>query len=282
MIHVIKIDNQHLYARQLDQLFRMRKSFYADQYQWDALRTEKDWETDPYDHDHVVYLVNLDRFGDITATFRLNPSLHPNLLGDGAPQYIATGQPPRSETVWDLSRWMVTPENRRTHDKEIAPVQQELLVALMEFCQSRGITHVSMLTEAAFVKRLRRIDWPLEELGPATPYTDGVGGVAQAILVETGPHMLASIRDMTGLHSPILFELTPDPEATPPTRLTEGHIDMTRHTHAETTDFIARETDALTTMLRREASTPNDMVRLLDAYAERLRSRTREDRHEPA
>ncbi len=34
MIHVVTVDNQHLYARQLDEMFRMRHEFYIRQRGW--------------------------------------------------------------------------------------------------------------------------------------------------------------------------------------------------------------------------------------------------------
>ena len=62
VIHVVTIHNQHLYARQLDEMFRMRHEFYVKQRGWDGLTSENERETDEFDNEHAVYLMNLDRF----------------------------------------------------------------------------------------------------------------------------------------------------------------------------------------------------------------------------
>ena len=37
MIHVVTLANQHLYGRQLDQMFRMRHAFYIEGHGWSGL-----------------------------------------------------------------------------------------------------------------------------------------------------------------------------------------------------------------------------------------------------
>ena len=51
MIHVVTIHNQHLYARQLDEMFRMRHEFYVKQRGWESLTSENNRETDEFDNE---------------------------------------------------------------------------------------------------------------------------------------------------------------------------------------------------------------------------------------
>lgn len=212
MIHVVTIANQHLYARQLDEMFRMRHNFYVRQRGWTNLTSTDGRETDEFDNAHAVYLMNLDRFGHILSTFRINPTTTPYLLGDKLTDYI-DGTPPRDEAVWDLTRWMVAPGARRKSSGEIASAQKELICGVMEFAVDRGITHYTCLTDTVFVERLQAV-WPVSTLGEPHHFEDGDGD-AVAVLIEAGPHVLATSRDKTGIYGSVLFELKPSPPHNP-------------------------------------------------------------------
>lgn len=60
MIHVVTAVNQHLYARQLDHMFRQRTD-----------------NVDPLDDDEAVYLMRFDAWGGLVASLRLNPADDP-------------------------------------------------------------------------------------------------------------------------------------------------------------------------------------------------------------
>jgi hypothetical protein len=64
MIHAVSAANQHLYAWELDQMFRQRESgpgFVS--------------ATDELDDDQAVYLMRIDADGVLLESVRLNPSL---------------------------------------------------------------------------------------------------------------------------------------------------------------------------------------------------------------
>lgn len=208
MIHVVTIANQHLYAKQLDEMFRMRHEFYIKQRGWTNLTGSEGRETDEFDNDHAVYLMNLDRYGAILSTFRINPTTTPYLLGDKLTEYL-DGAPPRDESIWDLTRWMITPDARRKSSGEIASAQKELICGVMEFAVDRGITSYTCLTDTVFVERLERV-WPVHTLGQPRHFEDG-NGEAVAVMIEAGPHILATSRDKTGIYGSVLFELKPSP-----------------------------------------------------------------------
>ncbi len=47
MIHAVSLANQHLYARQLDQMFRMRHAYYIEGHGWADLTSTDGKETPP-------------------------------------------------------------------------------------------------------------------------------------------------------------------------------------------------------------------------------------------
>jgi N-acyl-L-homoserine lactone synthetase len=193
MIHAVSAVNQHLYARQLDRMFRMRHSFYVEGHGWSGLTPKGGLEVDEFDDENVVYLMSIDPFGDVAAAVRLNPTTGPTLLGKFADH---SDEPlPRLDTVWDVSRWIAAPEHRRTNSPRWpSNHQRELMIGMLEFCQSRGLTHLTMLAELRLAGRILSYGWPLRYLGAPRPY-EGGKGVAVAAEVEVGAHVgIAKVR----------------------------------------------------------------------------------------
>jgi len=216
MIHVVSLANQHLYARQLDQMFRMRHAFYVEGHGWADLTSQDGRETDEFDDEHAVYLMSLDPFGDVAASVRLNPTTEPTLLGKFAAWSDETL--PELESVWDISRWIAAPQHRRsTNPRWPSNHQRELMIGILEFCLSRGLTHLTMLAELRLAERIRSYGWPLRFLGQPREY-EGGKGTAVAAEIEVGQHVLALTRAKTGVMDRMLIEIDPDgmtPAATP-------------------------------------------------------------------
>ncbi|HOY79031.1 MAG TPA: acyl-homoserine-lactone synthase [Hyphomonadaceae bacterium] len=208
MIHVVSLGNQHLYARQLDQMFRMRHTFYVEGHGWAGLTSRDGRETDEFDDEHAVYLMSIDPFGDVAASVRLNPAVQPTLLkkfSDWSDEAL-----PETEGVWDVSRWIAAPQHRRsTNPRWPSNHQRELMVGILEFCLSRGLTHLTMLAELRLAERIRSYGWPLRFLGAPREY-EGGKGTAVAAEIEVGQHVLALTRAKTGVMGTMLVEIDPE------------------------------------------------------------------------
>jgi acyl-homoserine lactone synthase len=211
MIHAVSLANQHLYARQLDQMFRMRHTFYIEGHGWSGLTSQDGRETDEFDDEHAVYLMSLDPFGEVAASVRLNPTLGPTLLkkfADWSDEAL-----PSLDSVWDISRWIAAPQHRRTtNPRWPSNHQRELMVGILEFCLSRGLTHLTMLAESRLAERIATYGWPLRYLGAPREY-EGGKGIAVAAEIEVGQHVLALTRAKTGVTRTMLVEIDPEKAA---------------------------------------------------------------------
>lgn len=207
MIHVVSLANQHFYGSQLDQMFRMRHAFYIEGHGWSGLTSHDGRETDEFDDDHAVYLMSIDPFGDVAASVRLNPTTQPTLLkkfADWSDEKL-----PELESVWDISRWIAAPQHRRADNPRWpSNHQRELMVGILEFCLSRGLTHLTMLAEHRLAERIASYGWPLRFLGIPREY-EGGKGTAVAAEIEVGQHVLAHTRAKTGVASRMLVEIDP-------------------------------------------------------------------------
>ncbi len=208
MIHVVSLTNQHLYGRQLDQMFRMRHTFYVEGHGWAGLSSHDGRETDEFDDEFAVYLMSIDPFGDVAASVRLNPTTGPTLLRKFADH---SDEPlPELDSVWDISRWIAAPQHRRADNPRWpSNHQRELMVGILEFCLSRGLTHLTMLSELRLAERIAAYGWPLRHLGAPREY-EGGKGVAIAAEIEVGQHVLALTRAKTGVMDRMLVEIDPD------------------------------------------------------------------------
>ncbi len=208
MIHAVSLANQHLYARQLDQMFRMRHAFYIEDHGWADLTAIDGKEIDEFDDDHAVYLMSLDPFGDVAASVRLNPTTQPTLLKKFA---AWSDEPlPELDSVWDISRWIAAPQHRRsTNPRWPSNHQRELMVGILEFCLARGLTHLTMLSEFRLAERIDAYGWPLRRLGAPREY-EGGKGIAVAAEIEVGQHVLALTRAKTGVTRRMLVEIDPE------------------------------------------------------------------------
>lgn len=204
MIHAVTIDNQHLYGRQLDQMFRMRHAFYVEGHGWSGLTSTDGRETDEFDDVNAVYLMSIDPFGEVAASVRLNPTLGPTLLkkfADWSDEAL-----PALESVWDISRWIAAPQHRRSiNPRWPTNHQRELMIGILEFCLSRGLTHITMLAEHRLAERIAAYGWPLRYLGAPREY-EGGKGVAVAAEIEVGLHVLNMTRAKTGVTRQMLVE----------------------------------------------------------------------------
>jgi len=208
MIHAVSLANQHLYARQLDQMFRMRHAFYIEGHGWSGLTSQDGRETDEFDDEHAVYLMSLDPFGDVAASVRLNPTVGPTLLKKFADWSDETL--PVLDSVWDISRWIAAPQHRRTtNPRWPSNHQRELMVGILEFCLSHGLTHLTMLAESRLAERIAAYGWPLRYLGAPRMY-EGGKGIAVAAEIEVGQHVLALTRTKTGVTGSMLVEIDPE------------------------------------------------------------------------
>lgn len=211
MIHVVTADNQHLYGAQLEQMFRMRHTFYIEGHGWADLHGVDGKETDEFDDGPVVYLMSIDPWGDVAVSVRLNPTTGPTLLKKFASW---SNEPlPEEPSCWDISRWIAAPRHRRAaNPRWTTNHQRELMIGILEFCLSRGLTRLTMLAELRLAERIAAYGWPLRYLGEPREY-EGGKGTAVAAEIGVGAHVLALTRQKTGVLDTMKVEI--DPETTP-------------------------------------------------------------------
>lgn len=82
------------------------------------------------------------------------------------------------------------------------------MVGILEFCLSRGLTHLTMLAELRLAERIQSYGWPLRYLGAPREY-EGGKGTAVAAEIEVGQHVLTMTRAKTGVTKQMMVEIDP-------------------------------------------------------------------------
>jgi N-acyl-L-homoserine lactone synthetase len=165
MIRMVTRDNAERHVSNLYQMHRLRKAVFKDRLGWDV-SVSGELEFDEFDALEPSYLLSMDRYGILNGCVRLLPTTGPNMLRDIFPSFVTKGAVPRSERVWEASRFAVG-KNATTAEAGVSQTTYDLLIGVLKFGLSNGISTIACVVDVRMERILRRVGWQLERLGPA-------------------------------------------------------------------------------------------------------------------
>jgi hypothetical protein len=125
MIRVIDKANVRLFARTMDQLFRVRHSVFVEEKGWREFERDGLFEKDQFDTEDATYVVALDEHCDAIGCFRLYPTVLPHMISEVFPNLVE-GEVLRRSDVLELTRFHLSKPKRRARE------YLELLTAIPE------------------------------------------------------------------------------------------------------------------------------------------------------
>jgi acyl homoserine lactone synthase len=165
MIRIVTKDNAGRYVSNLHQMHRLRKMVFKDRLGWDVT-ISGELEADEFDGLGPNYLLSIDRYGTVNGCVRLLPTTGPNMLRDIFPSLTTKAAVPCGERVWEASRFAVS-GNTVTAEAGLSRTTCELLIGVLRFGLSYGISTIVCVVDVRMERILRRAGWQLERLGPA-------------------------------------------------------------------------------------------------------------------
>lgn len=198
MIYVIDRHNRRAFHAQIEEMYRLRHEIYVGRRGWKALEKPDGRDVDQFDMDSTVYILGIDDNGHVTAGLRLNPTTGPHLIRDVFPHAVTEEPIPVGETIYEFTRWFVVKE--RVSAEENRRVAGELLVAMLEYGKSIGLTHISLCCDSFFWKTMQEMRWDVRRLGPVTRYPEGK---AIAVLFDVSDRMIANTREVREVSGPV-------------------------------------------------------------------------------
>jgi acyl-homoserine lactone synthase len=198
MIYVIDNRNRKGFQPELEQMFRLRHDIYVGRRGWKALEKADGRDVDQFDTNATVYLLSIDNAGSVTGGLRLNPTTGPHLIRDIFPHTVAGEEIPVGEHIYEFTRWFVVKE--RVSAEENRRVAGELLVAMLEYGQHIGLTHISLCCDSFFWKTMQETRWDVRRLGPVTRYPEGK---CISVLFDVSDRMVANTRQIRGVRGTV-------------------------------------------------------------------------------
>jgi acyl homoserine lactone synthase len=186
-------DNAERHVGNLHQMHRLRKAVFKDRLGWDV-SVSGELEFDEFDALEPSYLLSMDRYGILNGCVRLLPTTGPNMLRDIFPSFVTKGAVPRSERVWEASRFAVG-KNATTAEAGVSQTTFDLLIGVLKFGVSNGISTIACVVDVRMERILRRVGWQLERLGPA--YRIG-NTVAMAGQLDVSAQILRALQARAG------------------------------------------------------------------------------------
>ena len=194
MIRIVTKDNAERHVSNLRQMHRIRKTVFKDRLGWDVT-VSGELEVDEYDALGPSYLLSTDRHGTLNGCVRLLPTTGPNMLRDIFPSFVTKAAVPRGERVWEASRFAVS-GNAATVETGLSQTTYDLLIGVLKFGLSNGISTIVCVVDLRMERILRRAGWQLERLGPA----HRIGNtIAMAGQLEVSAQTLRQLEARAGL-----------------------------------------------------------------------------------
>ena len=198
MIDVVNSENRNLYGEMLDQMFLQRADVFVEKLGWDLPLTDGK-EIDQYDDDRSTYLLATNEDNEVTGSLRVLPTTGGHLMKDLFPEMCA-GEPPAGPTVWEISRFYVTPPTRRPKDRVKAAA--EVLSSVVELALLHGVETITMVSYMANMPLIVGLGFDVTPLGLPTQYEDGNTYVASTISVTAAG--LMAVREKHGIEGSLL------------------------------------------------------------------------------
>ncbi len=172
MIHLIDINNRHLYPQQIKAFHNERYLHFVVERGW-PLRAVDGGEYDDYDDDHALYLVGLSLEGEIEVGCRIRTTAGGGVLPDVFPHLIANSEPAvEVPGVFECTRYFSA---NRARGRRGFEARSKLHLAMVELVRDLGGHRLLGFVDLPLLSHLRRFSGlRIRPVGLPAPYDGGV------------------------------------------------------------------------------------------------------------
>lgn len=205
VLHVVTKKNRSLYRRELDDLFRVRKSVFVDELGWNLKVTPDGREVDQYDDDDAIYGIGFDHRGRVTMAGRYRHTDDRSMLMDVFSHALAPDVGPLGGPgTWEFSRGFCLETGGKRHNQQRRAM---LMLTPLEIAFAAGATSYIAFSEVRLLPLFINMGWRVKLLGDPISYGEGEGVAYQ---VEVSEDAIRSMRESYDLPSPCHIHLAPD------------------------------------------------------------------------
>ena len=189
-------------------MFRLRRRVFKERLDW-TVSVSGDLELDIYDALNPTYLVMVSGDREVVGCVRLLPTTGPTMLADTFPQLLTGERPPRSNRIFESSRFCVdTTLAAEASGSGLSRATFILFAAMIESLAMLNADSIVTVTDTRMERILRRAGWPLERLAPPQRVGETM---ALAGFLHGSVDTLESMYRHAGVEGPVLLQ----PESVP-------------------------------------------------------------------
>jgi N-acyl-L-homoserine lactone synthetase len=180
MLSMVNFENSYKHGSVLASLFKLRYEQFFERQNYETF-VKGNREFDRYDTYATNYIVYRDNENNVLGTSRKAPTTMPYMIEEIWP-YLIKGDLPKSDTVWESSRFCV--DKNIPHEKRL-----EVLINLVAAGQLFGLKNdieyfVGVMHPAIWRSVFIKNGWPIEALGDVHTLEDGSKVVAAKMPVS--------------------------------------------------------------------------------------------------
>jgi N-acyl-L-homoserine lactone synthetase len=200
VLHCVTIDTIHHFSGNLVAAqARLRHASLVQRQAWN-MPTTRDMEFDQYDNLASIYLVWANEHGVAQGVSRLYPTTLPYMLEQLFPHLVTNRPIPKSETIYEGSRFCINKDLPKELRKKIAA---EIVLGYLEYGLSQNIREIVGVMLPIYWRNLFTMNgWPITPFGPVVRSSDGHKIMAGGVTVSADN--LANVRRATGITSSVL------------------------------------------------------------------------------
>lgn len=196
MIVVLKGSDRRANQELFEQHFRLRHTVFVKGRGW-SLPAANGLEIDQYDNDDAVYFLDLNDERQIQGSIRITPTIKSSLIADYFPHLVENGEPARSPSIYECTRYIVLPPRKSRNDNRAA--KSRIISAMLEWSLDRGLTFLQTVIDTAALPTYLELTPLTVPLGLSHPYGGGRktpgGGDCMAIRWPICAQVLEDVRN---------------------------------------------------------------------------------------
>ncbi|MFK7942840.1 MAG: acyl-homoserine-lactone synthase [Paracoccaceae bacterium] len=167
MFTLVYGDDLFQFPNVANQMFRARRSQFADDYGWELDIDDLGREIDEYDLMNPLYLILRDKEGKHVGSTRLMPTTGPTMIADHFAD-LTDGVQIESPTIWECTRFFIADRGQDSVRNAAAIMWAGCQLALRS-----GVEFYVGITGAHMTRVFAACGWPAEIIGERKDEKDG-------------------------------------------------------------------------------------------------------------
>ncbi len=148
----------------LEKMFSFRNEVFFQKLGW-AVDSKDGKECDFYDDRDPIYIIAHKEY-QVEGCWRFLNTTAPYMLKDTFPELLRGEQAPADPTIWEISRFAVSPEGLSDYRQfSNHPITLHILRAGYEFARSRGVRQFVAVTSVAMERLLKKMGLSMRRFG---------------------------------------------------------------------------------------------------------------------